>query len=173
MYLRRCLRGIGNIFDKYRFRQEAFLSDCGNRGRGTRGVCSLVLIVDDTVIIGIDGDFVGCAAVDDINCETETETADRTESMVVDKPSLDAAKPVCQVCNKEIESSQEKTIGVWTLCNQCHADLVFQPPKPAAPKDLSEEDDDALKEETAESDAMPVGRVKIDMTKTIDCHGCG
>ena len=101
--------------------------------------------------------------------KAETETADQAEPI----EPLHIAKHVCQMCNKEIEIGQEKTIGVWTLCDHCHADLVFQPPKPAAPKDLPEEDDDALREETAGPDGLPSGRVKIDMTKTIDCHGCG
>jgi ribosomal protein L37AE/L43A len=77
----------------------------------------------------------------------------------------DEKKPVCQVCNKELDNDQVKKVGIWKFCNKCHAELVFRSPEPVISKEIPGEDkDDAT---------QPLGRVSVRMRQSVNCHACG
>jgi hypothetical protein len=102
----------------------------------------------------------------------ETEAADPAESVAADTIPLDPAKLVCQSCSKEIDSGQEKKLGIWKFCSQCHGNLIFRPPKPVPPKEPEEEETADAAKDAIGPDGMPVGRVKVEMIKKVNCHGC-
>jgi len=105
--------------------------------------------------------------------EPEAEPAPQFESDDVDKIPIDEKKPVCQVCNKELDNDQVKKVGIWKFCSKCHAELVFRSPEPVISKEIPGEDKDDAQKEKTETDTQPLGRVRVRMNKSVNCHACG
>lgn len=75
----------------------------------------------------------------------------------------------CKICEKKIDKGKEKKLGIWTLCESCHAELTFKAPK----KPMSDQDEtqDPIVEDTQEEERKERERIKGN--KTIHCSRCG
>jgi ribosomal protein L37AE/L43A len=105
--------------------------------------------------------------------ESEAESTPQFESDDVDTISIDEKRPVCQICNRELENGEVKKVGIWNFCTKCHSELVFRSPEPGISKEIPGEDMDDPQKEKPETDTQPLGRVRVSMSKSVNCHACG
>jgi formylmethanofuran dehydrogenase subunit E len=105
--------------------------------------------------------------------ESEAESTPQFDSDDVDTTSIDEKRPVCQICNKELENGEVKKVGIWIFCNKCHSELVFRSPEPGISKEIPGENIDGPQKEEPEKDTQPLGRVSVSMSRSVNCHACG
>ena len=90
----------------------------------------------------------------------------------VDNVPLKKKTVTCRVCNKEMGAQPAKKIGIWDLCDKCHAQLIFKSPEPTPSKEHGDHDREEPENETHDSDAVSSGRINVAVSKTVNCHAC-
>jgi formylmethanofuran dehydrogenase subunit E len=82
----------------------------------------------------------------------------------------------CGLCGAEIDAEQERRLGIWSLCPNCHQALVSAAPDKQDSFDRTAqyeiEAKDRSTEETTEEAPIHL-QVQTGFMKSVNCHSCG